>query len=88
MMHTIVDCPSAPSGKFDCHANGSKIKEHFDNEAGRVCQGYTVKTKTEYPTMTKAQKALKDVKLTSDDRKRIHKCFHNDKNKACEIING
>ena len=36
--------------------------------------------------MAKAQKALKDVKLTSDDKKRIHVC-KNDKNKACEIIN-
>jgi len=88
MKHTIVNCPSAPSGKFDCHAKGSKIKEHIDNEAGRVCQGYTVKTKTEHSTMTKAQKALKDVKLISDDKKRIHVCYHNDKNKPCEIING
>ena len=67
MEHTIIDCPSDPSGKFD--------------------MGYNVKTKTEYSTLAKAQKALKDVKLISDDKKRIHVCYHNDENRACEIIN-
>jgi len=56
-------------------------------KSGVFDMGFISKSKTEYPTMELAQKALKDVKLTSDDRKRIHKCFHNDKNKACEIIN-
>jgi len=66
MKHTIIDCPSAPSGKFD--------------------MGYIVKTKTEHTTMTKAKKALKDIKLLSDDKKRIHICYHDGENRPCEII--
>jgi len=83
MKHFIVDCPSFKrDGKITYNIDGTELP------LGKADMGYIVKTKTEYPTMTKAQKALKDVKLMSDDRKRIHKCFHNDKNKACEIING
>ena len=48
--------------------------------------GYRLKSSTEYPTMAKAKKALKDITLLSDEKKRIHKCYHNDENKPCEII--
>ena len=54
--------------------------------SGVFDMGYIVKTKTEHSTMIKAQKALKDIRLTSDDKKRIHVCYHKDENRACEII--
>ena len=83
MEHFIVDCPNFKrDGKITYGIDGKQLP------LGKADMGYVVKTKTEYPTMAKAQKALKDVKLTSDDKKRIHVCYHNDKNKACEIING
>lgn len=48
---------------------------------------YKVKTKTEKSTLTKAQKALTDLEIASDEKKRIHKCYHDEPIlKACEII--
>jgi len=82
MKHLIVNCPS--------FLKDEKIMYGIDGKQlplGRADMGYIVKTKTEYSTMAKAQKALKDVKLISDDKKRIHVCYHNDENRACEIIN-
>jgi len=80
MEHFIVDCPSfLKDKKITYGIDGTKLP------LGKADMGYVVKTKTEYSTMSKAQKALKDITLLSDDRKRIHKCYHNDKNKPCEI---
>jgi len=81
MEHFIVDCPSfLKDGKITYGIDGKQLP------MGKADMGYRVKSKTEYSTMAKAKKALKDVKLTSDDKKRIHVCYHNDKNKRCEII--
>ena len=82
MKHLIVDCPS--------FLEDEKITYGIDGKQmplGKADMGYVVKTKTEHPTMIKAKQALKDIRLTSDDKKRIHVCY-NDKNKPCEIING
>jgi len=49
---------------------------------------YIVKIKTEKPSMAKAQKALYNLVISNNEKKRIHKCFHDeDKNKPCEIVN-
>jgi len=48
---------------------------------------YYLKTKTEISTLTKAQKALTDLEIASDEKKRIHKCYHDETPpKPCEII--
>jgi phage major head subunit gpT-like protein len=82
MKHLIVECPS--------FLKDEKITYGIDGKQlplGKADMGYIVKTKTEHSTMIKAQKALKEITLLSDDKKRIHVCYHNDKNKPCEIIN-
>jgi len=82
MKHLIIDCPSFKrDGKIMYGIDGTKLS------LGKADMGYIVKTKTEHSTMIKAQKALKEIKLLSDDKKRIHVCYHNDENKPCEIIN-
>jgi len=81
--HLIVDCPSFKrDGKIMYGIDGTKLP------LGKADMGFVSKSQTEYPTMELAQKALKDIKLTLDDKKRIHKCYHDEiKNKPCEIIN-
>ena len=81
MEHFIVDCPSFKrDGKITYGIDGKQFP------LGKADMGYRLKSSTEYPTMAKAKKALKDITLLSDEKKRIHKCYHNDENKPCEII--
>jgi len=48
---------------------------------------YRIKTKTE-TTLAKAQKALSDLEISNSEKKRIHKCYHDEHPpKPCEIIN-
>ena len=48
---------------------------------------YYLKTKTEKSSLAKAQKALNDLVISSDEKKRIHKCYHDEHPpKKCEII--
>jgi len=49
---------------------------------------YIVKTQTEKTTLAKAQTALSELKISTDEKKRIHKCYHDEHPpKPCEIIN-
>ena len=48
---------------------------------------YYLKTKTEKSSLAKAQKALTDLVISSDEKKRIHKCYHDEHPpKKCEIL--
>ena len=56
------------------------LKHSEDND-------YYLKTKTEKSSLAKAQKALTDLEIASDEKKRIHKCFHDEHPpKKCEIL--
>jgi len=48
---------------------------------------YYLKTKTEKATLAKAQKALKDLIISSDEKKRIHTCYHDEHPPKPCIIN-
>jgi len=48
---------------------------------------YHIKTKTKKSTLANAQKALKDLVISNDEKARIHKCYHDeDPIKPCEIV--
>jgi len=48
---------------------------------------YHIKTKTKKSSLVKAQKALKDLVISNDEKARIHKCFHDEHPpKPCEIV--
>ena len=80
MKHLIVDCPSfLTDEKITYGIDGTQLP------LGKADMGYISKSQTEYPTMELAQNALKDVILTSDDKKRIHICYDGE-NRPCEII--
>jgi len=82
MKHLIVDCPSFKrDGKITYGIDGTKLP------LGKADMGFISKSKTEYPTMIKAQKALKDLIILTDEKKRIHKCFHDETPaKPCIIL--
>jgi len=48
---------------------------------------YKLKTQTKHNTLKKAQKALNDAIILTDEKTRIHKCFHDENpQKPCEIL--
>jgi len=48
---------------------------------------YTVKTQIEKITLSEAKKALNKITILTDEKKRIHKCFHDEHPpKKCEIL--
>jgi len=49
---------------------------------------YVVKTKTEKSTLAKAKTSLVDLVISTDEKKRIHYCYHDEHPpKKCEIVN-
>jgi hypothetical protein len=48
---------------------------------------YVVKTQIEKTTLAKAKTALNDLVISTDEKKRIHKCYHDEHPpKKCEIV--
>jgi len=48
---------------------------------------YYLISRFEKSSLAKAQKALKDLVISTDEKSRIHKCYHDeDPIKPCEIV--
>jgi len=70
--------------KFFIEVLEKKTQEYPD---GKTEIYYELSKQTEYKTKTKADTAFDGLTITPNQKKRIHKCYHDEqKIKSCEII--
>lgn len=70
--------------KFFVEVLQKKTQEYSNGETEIY---YELSKKTEYKTKAKADNALKELTISADNKKRIHKCYHDEpKIKPCEIL--